>query len=112
VDRARQGYDNSVLAVGTNKGLLEAVAAHILTERFGSYWEQVDFPTLLGQAFDAVRLKAQRPKVEPGGLEGAQAATASPYTSWGVPSTGFGTRPEAVTVGHSFRRSAPRRCGR
>jgi len=75
VDRARQGYDNSVLAVGTNKGLLEAVAAHILTERFGSYWEQVDFPTLLGQAFDAVRLKAQRPKVEPGGLEGAQAAT-------------------------------------
>ena len=75
VERARQGHQDSVLLLGTDKDLLEAVAAHVLTEKFGNYPEQVDFPTLLGQAFDAVRLVARRPNPEPGGLDGARAAT-------------------------------------
>lgn len=75
VDRARQGHEDSVLVVGTGKDLLEAVAAHVLTERYGSYSEQANFPTLLGQAFYAVGLDAQRPNPELAGLAGARVAT-------------------------------------
>lgn len=74
VVRAQQGHEDSVLIAGTDKDLLEAVAAHVLTERFGSYSEHLDFPTLLGQAFYAVGLEAKRPKSEVGGLEGARTA--------------------------------------
>lgn len=74
VERARLGHEDSVLLAGTGKDLLEAVAAHVLTERYGSYSEHADFPTLLGQAFYAVGLDAQRPKPEPGGLAGARVA--------------------------------------
>lgn len=73
VDRARRGYQDSVLVVGTNKDLLEATSSHVLTERYGGHSHD-DFPTLLGQAFIAVGLQPQRPKVDPGGLEGAQIA--------------------------------------
>lgn len=74
VERAQRGYEDSVLVAGTDKDLLEAVAAHVLTDRFGSYSDRVDFPTLLGQAFVAVGLEAQRPKTEVGGIQGARAA--------------------------------------
>jgi hypothetical protein len=61
-----------VLVAGTDKGIIDAVAAHVITERFGSYPQQSDFPTLLGQAFVALGLDAQQPKPEPTGVEGAR----------------------------------------
>jgi hypothetical protein len=63
-----------VLLTGTGKDIIEAAAAHVVTERYGTYSEQADFPTLLGQAFVAVRLDAQRPLQESGGIDGARTA--------------------------------------
>ncbi|MDQ4142341.1 MAG: abortive infection family protein [Actinomycetota bacterium] len=74
VDRAQKGYADSILVAGTGKDLLEAVAAHVISERFGTYSSAMNFPTLLGQAFVAVGLEAQRPKCDPGGITGARTA--------------------------------------
>ena len=54
--RAARGVDDDPLVVGTSKDLLEATAAHVVTERFVSYPETANFPTLLGQAFVALDL--------------------------------------------------------
>jgi hypothetical protein len=51
VQRAKRGANDAALVTGTGKDLLEAVAAHILQQRYGSYPESSNFPTLLGQAF-------------------------------------------------------------
>jgi hypothetical protein len=56
VRRARRGSEDAALLVGTGKDLLEATAAHVLSERFGQYPQQANFPTLLGQAFTALGL--------------------------------------------------------
>ncbi len=56
VRRARRGSADAALLVGTGKDLLEATAAHVLTERYGQYPQQANFPTLLGQAFTALGL--------------------------------------------------------
>lgn len=56
VRRARRGSEDAALLVGTGKDLLEATAAHVLTERYGQYPTQANFPTLLGQAFTALGL--------------------------------------------------------
>ena len=56
VRRARRGSADAALLVGTGKDLLEATAAHVLTERYGQYSDQANFPTLLGQAFTALGL--------------------------------------------------------
>lgn len=72
VTRAQRGYEDSVLVAGTDKDIIEATAAHVVTERYGSYPQQSDFPTLLGQAFIAVGLSAQVPKVSLGGIDGAR----------------------------------------
>lgn len=58
VRRARRGVLDAALVTGTGKDLVEAVAAHILVQRFGSYSHHDNFPTLLGQAFVAVGLCA------------------------------------------------------
>ncbi len=58
VRRARRGVLDAALVTGTGKDLVEAVAAHVLVQRFGNYAESVNFPTLLGQAFDAAGLCA------------------------------------------------------
>lgn len=55
-DRAKHGSSDAALLVGTSKDLLEATAAHVLTEKYGSYSPQANFPTLLGQAFIALGL--------------------------------------------------------
>jgi len=73
VTRAQRGYEDSVLVAGTDKDLIEATAAHVLTECYGTYSSD-NFPTLLGQAFHALGLTAQRPRPEVGGLDGARAA--------------------------------------
>lgn len=72
VSRAQAGYEDSVLVVGTDKDLLEAVAAQVIVDRFGSYPEHADFPTLLGQAFVAAGLTPTRPAADLGGLAGAR----------------------------------------
>ena len=54
--RARRGSLDSPLLAGTSKDLLEATAAHVLTELWGTYSETSNFPTLLGQAFTALEL--------------------------------------------------------
>jgi hypothetical protein len=56
VRRARQGITDASLVTGTGKDLLEATAAHILMQRYGSYSPNSNFPTLLGQAFIALGL--------------------------------------------------------
>lgn len=51
VRRAQKGADDAALIAGTSKDLLEATAAHIIKERYGTYSISDNFPTLLGQAF-------------------------------------------------------------
>ena len=53
IRRARRGSADAALLIGTGKDLLEATAAHVISERYGCYQEQANFPTLLGQAFVA-----------------------------------------------------------
>lgn len=62
-NRAARGAEDNPLVVGTGKDLLEAVAAHVLTQRYGGYSSQDDFPTLVGRAFAAVGLYSiERPQ--------------------------------------------------
>lgn len=56
VRRARRGSEDAALLVGTGKDLLEATAAHVISERYGGYSQQSNFPTLLGQAFTMLGL--------------------------------------------------------
>jgi hypothetical protein len=56
IDRAKKGIEDAALIVGTSKDLIEAVAAHVLTELYGQYPTTANFPTLLGQAFTALGL--------------------------------------------------------
>ena len=56
VRRAKRGSDDAALVTGTGKDLLEAVAAHVLHQRYGSYPQTSNFPTLLGQAFSSLNL--------------------------------------------------------
>ena len=51
--RAQRGASDAALLTGTGKDLLEATAAHVVTERWGRYDKRADFRTLLGQAFVA-----------------------------------------------------------
>lgn len=56
VRRATKGAEDAALLTGTGKDLLEAIAAHIVQQKFGSYSTQSNFPTLLGQAYAALGL--------------------------------------------------------
>lgn len=56
VRRARRGSEDAALLVGSGKDLLEATAAHVISEKYGSYSDQGNFPTLLGQAFTVLGL--------------------------------------------------------
>lgn len=56
VERARKGALDDPLVAGTAKDLLEATAAHVLVQKWGSYSATSNFPTLLGQAFSALGL--------------------------------------------------------
>lgn len=56
VRRAKKGVEDAALLTGTGKDLLEAVAAHVLVKKWGTYPTTVNFPTLLGQAFTALGL--------------------------------------------------------
>ncbi|MGI1946839.1 abortive infection family protein [Shewanella glacialipiscicola] len=56
VNRAKKGIEDAALAVGTSKDLVEAVAAHVIRELWGSYPSTANFPSLLGQAFVALEM--------------------------------------------------------
>jgi hypothetical protein len=60
VRRARRGVLDAALVTGTGKDLVEAVAAHVLVQRFGTYSTSSNFPLLVGQAFVAVGLCATK----------------------------------------------------
>lgn len=66
IRRAKRGADDAALVTGTGKDLLEAVAAHILEERYGGYSSGSNFPTLLGQVFVALGLATPHESVKPG----------------------------------------------
>lgn len=66
VRRAKRGGLDAALVTGTGKDLLEAVAAHIVHERWSTDATRLNFPTLLGQAFVAVGLATPQDVVEPG----------------------------------------------
>jgi len=53
VRRAKRGVDDAALVTSTGKDLLEATAGYIVQKRYGNYNTTSNFPTLLGQAFDA-----------------------------------------------------------
>jgi hypothetical protein len=55
VRRAVHGRDDDALVIGTSKDLVEATAAHVLVERYGSY-DATNFELLLGRAYVAVGL--------------------------------------------------------
>ncbi|SHN30711.1 abortive infection family protein [Rhizobacter sp. OV335] len=63
VRRAKKGAEDAALEVGTGKDLVEAVAAHVLQQKFGAYSPQANFPTLLGQAFVALNLSTPQSPV-------------------------------------------------
>lgn len=66
VRRAQLGAADAALVTGTGKDLLEATAAQVLLNRFGSYPETLNFPTLLGQAFTVAGLATSATKREAG----------------------------------------------
>jgi len=66
VRRAKRGADDAALLTGTGKDLLEAIAAHILVERFGSYPRGANFEGLLGQAYVAMGLFTPKHPAQPG----------------------------------------------
>lgn len=66
VERARRGALDDPLVAGTAKDLLEATAAHVLVQRWGSYSVSSNFPTLLGQAFSALGLATPKDAIVTG----------------------------------------------
>lgn len=66
VRRAQRGSEDGALLVGTGKDLLEATAAHVISEKYGQYSTQDNFPTLLGQAFTALGLATPQTPTQPG----------------------------------------------
>ena len=65
VRRARRGSEDAALLVGTGKDLLEATAAHVISERYCAYSQQANFPTLLGQAFTMLGLATPQTPAQP-----------------------------------------------
>jgi hypothetical protein len=49
VRRAQEGADDAALVIGTAKDLVEATAAHVLVERYGSFQETANLPTCLAR---------------------------------------------------------------
>ncbi|MCK5724082.1 MAG: abortive infection family protein [Gammaproteobacteria bacterium] len=62
ISRAKKGMEDSALIVGTSKDLMEAVAAHIIVEKYGNYPTSSNFPTLLGQAFVVLGMATSQDK--------------------------------------------------
>lgn len=65
VSRAKHGAVDAALVTGTGKDLMEATAAHILVEKWGSYPTSANFPGLLGQAFVALGFATPEDPIQP-----------------------------------------------
>ncbi len=63
--RAKRGIEDAALLTGTSKDLMEAVAKHILLVKRGVYPNQMNFPTLMGQAFMELGLVTNYTKPQP-----------------------------------------------
>jgi len=66
VQRAKRGVEDAALLVGTGKDLLEAVAKHVIISRMNVVPKEMDFPTLLGQAFYALDMATPADAIKPG----------------------------------------------
>ncbi len=66
VRRAKRGVEDAALLTGTGKDLLEAVAAHILEQRYGGCSTTSNFPTLLGRVFIELGLATPQEPVQQG----------------------------------------------
>jgi len=66
VRRAQRGAADAALLVGTGKDLLEAVAAHLVKERFGHDPGKESFPVLLEGAFSSVHMATPKDTELPG----------------------------------------------
>lgn len=66
IRRAKRGADDAALVTGTGKDLLEAVAGHILQQRYSGPSSTMNFPTLLGQVFVALGLATPMESVQAG----------------------------------------------
>jgi abortive infection Abi-like protein len=66
IRRARRGAEDAALLAGTSKDLLEATAAHILTERNGNYPRAANFEGSIEMAFVALDLATPQHAVEAG----------------------------------------------
>lgn len=66
VRRAAKGAEDAALLTGTGKDLLEAIATHVVQQKFGSYSTQSNFPTLLGHAYAALGLATPQDKPQQG----------------------------------------------
>jgi len=66
VRRAKRGVHDAALITGTGKDLLEAVAAHILEQRYGGYSTTSNFPTLLGRVFIELGLATPQETIQLG----------------------------------------------
>src|ERR1051325_9647615 len=66
VRRAKRGVEDAALLTGTGKDLLEAVAAHILEQRYGGASTTSNFPTLLGRVFVELGLATPQDAVQQG----------------------------------------------
>ena len=103
IRRAKRGADDAALVTGTGKDLLEAVAAHILQQRYGGYSPTSNFPTLLGQVFGELGLATPQDPVQAGEPPGKRIERAMYELACGInqlrnkQGTGHG-RPWAATV--------------
>lgn len=66
VQRARKGVLDAALLTGTGKDLLEAVAKHVIQEKWGQTNSHSNFPTLLGQAFISINMATPQTPIEKG----------------------------------------------
>jgi len=103
VRRAQRGSEDGALLVGTGKDLLEATASHIITEKYGHYSNQANFPTLLGQAFTALGLATRKRRQRL--ARSRNGASSGRCMRRGVPSMRCVTRPAQATAGRLCRPS-------
>ena len=101
VRRAQRGREDGALLVGTGKDLLEATASHVITEKYGHYPQQANFPTLLGQAFIALGLATPQTPAQSG--ESPQRRVERSCSRQAVPSMLCATKLAPDTAGHSRR---------
>ena len=66
IRRAKRGATDAALVTGTGKDLLEATAAHVIVEIYGSYPQNSNFAALLGQAFVVLGFATPLDTVQPG----------------------------------------------